>query len=134
MYTDQRARAEELLNAEDPPMPATRIGAIVRREFHTAGPTDRQIRNWIRDGAIALQAESAPWTAVHAERPEDISLVLEVVRHFRHPTWWITVAQARWIVRLRRAYPDMDPVQVMDLARRAVRTDALAFTRELASL
>lgn len=130
-YPAQRERAQEILNESEPPPRASVIAARLRREFG-AGPDERQVRNWIRDGAIAIEAESAPWTVAHADRPEDIPLVLEVARAFRHPTWWITVAQARWIVRLRRAYPDMDVVEVMDLARHAVREDGLAFTKRLA--
>ena len=132
-YADQRARAQELLNAEDPPMPAARIARILEREFKT-GPTDRQVRNWIADGSILVEPESAPWTVALAERPEDIALVLEVIRAFPHPTLWITVAQARWIVRLRRAYPEMDAIQALDLARDALKEDGLAFTKRLAAL
>lgn len=133
-YAAQRDRAQELLNAEDPPMPAARIGVIVRREFRTEGPTDRQIRNWIRDGVIVIESESAPWTVAHAERPEDIPLVLEVARVFHHPTWWITVAQGRWIARLRRAYPGMEPDEALDLARHAIREDGLTFAKRLANV
>ena len=42
------------------------------------GPTDRQVRNWIRDGSIGIEPEQGPWTIHHAERPEDIPLVLDV--------------------------------------------------------
>ena len=131
-YGPQRARAQELLNAEDPAMPAARIGSIVRREFRSEGPTDRQVRNWVRDGSIHLEPESGPWTIGHAERPEDIPLVLQVVQMFHHPTWWITVAQGRWIARLRRAYPAMEPDEALDLARHAIREDGLTFTKRLA--
>lgn len=130
-YVDQRARAQELLNAEDPPMPASRIAAIVQREFRSEGPGERQVRNWIRDGAIRLEPDSAPWTVANAEQPEDIRLVLEVVGTFRHPTWWVTVAQGRWIARLRRAYPTIEPDEALELARRAIREDALTFTKGL---
>lgn len=129
-YVAQRARAQELLNAEDPPMPAARIARIIDREFGT-GPTDRQVRNWISDGSIVVEPASAPWTVDHAERPEDIPLVLEVIRAFPHPTLWVTVAQARWVVRLRRAYPEMDAVQAFDLARHALREPNLDFTVRL---
>lgn len=115
-------------------MPVARIGSIIRREFRSEGPTDRQVRNWVADGSIVVEPESAPWTVTHAERPEDIPLVLDVIRTFPHPTLWITVAQARWIVRLRRAYPEMDAIQALDLARRAVTEDELAFTKRLAAL
>lgn len=133
-YLAQRARAQVLLNAEDPPMPAARIGAIVRREFRSDGPSDRQVRNWINDGVIVVEPESAPWTVDHAEQPGDIPLVLDVIRTYRHPVVWVTVAQARWIVRLRRAYPAMDAIQALDLARHALAEDGLAFTRRLANL
>ena len=132
-YADQQARAQELLNAEDPPMAAARMARIIDREFGT-GPTDRQIRNWIRDGTLRVEPESAPWTVAHAERPEDIPLVLEVIRVYPHPTLWVTVAQARWIVRLRRAYPEMDAIQALDLARLAIREDGLTFTKRLSRL
>lgn len=132
-YADQRSRAQELLNATDPPMPAAQIARIIEREFRV-GPTDRQVRNWIADGSIKVEPDSAPWTVTHAERPEDIPLVVEVVRAYAHPTLWVTVAQARWIVRLRRAYPEMDAVQALDLARHALVEDGLAFTRRLANL
>ncbi len=133
-YADQRARAHELLNVEDPPMPASRIAAIVQREFRSDGPGARQVRNWIRDGSIAIEPEAGPWTIAHAERPEDIPLVLDVVAHFRHPTWWITVAQGRWIARLRRAYPELGADEALELARRAIREDGLSFTKHLAVL
>lgn len=129
-YAAQRVRAQELLNAEDPPMAASRIAAVIAREFR-AGPTDRQVRNWIRDGVIVIEPDSAPWTVAHAERPEDIPLVLDVVAVFRHPTWWITVAQGRWVARLRRAYPSLPAVEIMELAREAVSADSLAFTKRL---
>ena len=132
-YADQRARAQELLNAEDPPMPAAQIARIIEREFRT-GPTERQVRNWIADGSIVVEPDSAPWTVAHAERPEDIPLVLDVIRAYPHPTLGVTVAQARWIVRLRRAYPAMNPVQALDLARHALTEDGRAFTRRLAAL
>lgn len=132
-YAEQRARAQELLNAEDPPMTASMIARILDREFGT-GPTDRQVRNWIIDGSITVEPESAPWTVAHAERPEDIPLVLDVVRAFPHPTLWVTVAQARWIIRLRRAYPDMDAIQALDLARHALTEDGLTFTKRLSAL
>jgi integrase len=85
------------------------------------------VRNWIKAGAILLEADSAPWTVAAAERPEDIPLVLEVVNLYRHPTWWITVATGRWIARLRRAFPGLQAIHILDLARRAVRDDALTF-------
>lgn len=129
-YAAQRDRAQELLNAEDPPMPASRIAAVIAREFR-AGPTDRQVRNWIRDGVIAIEPDSAPWTVAHAERPEDIPLVLEVAAAFPHPTWWLTVAQGRWVARLRRAFPSLEPIEAMELAREAVSADDLAFTKRL---
>lgn len=132
-YADERTRAQELLNAQEPPMSAAQIAAILAREFG-AGPTDRQVRNWIRDRQITIEPESGPWTIAHAERPEDIPLVLDVVAHFRHPTWWITVAQGRWIARLRRAYPELGADEALDLARRAIREDGLSFTKHLATL
>lgn len=132
-YSDQRTRAQELLNAEDPPMAAAHIARVIDREFKMVGPGERQIRNWIRDGVIYVEPESGPWTVAHADRPEDIPLVLGVVNHFRHPTWWITVAQGRWIARLMRAYPDMAAEVALGLAREAVKGDGLAFTKRLAN-
>lgn len=129
-YAEQRTRAQELLNAEDPPMAASAIARVLEREFGS-GPTDRQVRNWINEGQIVVEPESAPWTVAHAEQPEDIPFVVDVIRAFPHPTLWITVAQARWVIRLRRAYPEMDAVQALDLARHALREDAQAFTKRL---
>lgn len=133
-YVDQRVRAQELLNAEDPPMPASRIATIIQREFKSDGPGERQIRNWIRDGVIGLEPDAAPWTIAHAERPEDIPIVLEVIGKFHHPIWWPTAAQGRWMARLSRAFPAMDHVMVFEFARKAVRTEPLVFTKELLEL
>jgi hypothetical protein len=38
----------------------------------------------------------------------------------------------QWVARLRRAFPDVEPVHVLDLARRAANEEPLAFTRRLA--
>lgn len=127
-YEAQRIRAHELLNAG--PMTAAEMARVIVDEFG-AGPGERQIRNWIKAGVIHLEPDSAPWTVAHAERPEDIPLVLDVVAVFRHPTWWITVAQGRWVARLRRAYPSLPAVEIMELAREAVSADSLAFTKRL---
>ena len=127
-YEPQRARAHELLNAG--PMTAAEMARVLAGEFEGVGPGERQVRNWIRDGVIFHEPESAPWTIAHAERPEDIPLVLEVMAVFRHPTWWLTVAQGRWVARLRRAVPSLEPIEALDLARKAV-TDPLAVTKAL---
>jgi len=129
-YPKQRDRAQELLNSTNPPMGAAEIADRLAQQFQEH-PGERQIRNWIKDGVIYVEPDSAPWTIAHAERPEDIPLVFEVVNSFRHPTWWISVATGRWIARLRRAYPGLEPVHVLDLAQRASREDALTFTKYL---
>lgn len=133
-FEDQRQRAEELLNAVHPPMAASEIARVLAREGDEVSPGERTIRNWIASGRIQITPDSAPWTVHHAERPEDIALVLEVVEQFAHPTWWITVAQGRWIAKLRRAFPTLEPTTVLDLARLAVREDGLAFTKRLANI
>jgi hypothetical protein len=133
-YPEHRARAQELLNQTDPPPPASAIARQVQREFKSQGPTERQVRNWIRDGEIVVEPESAPWTIAAVERPEDIPLVLEALSLFRHPTdkWWPTVARGRWIARLMRA--NLDPMVAFTFAGYAAREDALTFTRRLADL
>ncbi len=127
-YDAQRARAQELVNAG--PMSAAEMSRVIADEFDGVGPGERQIRNWIRDGVIFHEPDSAPWTIAHAERPEDIPLVLEVAAAFRHPTWWLTAAQGRWVARLRRAYPSLDPPETLELARKAI-ADPLAATKSL---
>jgi len=132
-YPKQRDRAQELLNSTVPPMGAADIADRLSQQFEEH-PGERQIRNWIKDGVIYVEPDSAPWTILHAEQPEDIALVLEVVNRFRHPTWWITIATGRWIARLRRAVPGLDLHDYLWLAERAVRLGPLEFTKKLADL
>lgn len=129
-FEEARLRAQELLNSVPAGMSAAEIARRLAGEIEDP-PGERTVRNWIASGRIRIESGFAPWTVNHAERPEDIPLVLEVMEAHRHPTWWLTAEQGRWVARLRRAFPAMNHVTVLDLARKAVTMDELAFTKLL---
>ena len=135
-------RAQELLS-EDP----TPTGAVIADKLAAAFdecPSERTVNDWIARGVIAPRDEDAAWRLTDSA-PEDISLVLGIARalieasadeHWRarHPAW-PTRAVAEWIVRLRRAYPELkDSVRTYELAYLARHSDGrwieatLAFT------
>jgi hypothetical protein len=94
-------------------------------------PSEKTVRDWVASGRLERHEHLQPWTLADAERPEDIPLVLECVNVF-HRRLWPTVVTGQWIARLRRAYPDLLPMDAHDLARRAAWEDPLTFARYLA--
>src|SRR5436190_677913 len=129
-YRDQQERAQELLNATDPPPNAAAIRRILEREYELVPvPDERTIRNWIHDGAISIEPDYSPWTYLDAQEPEDIRLVLDVVDQVvldvvdQFNPWWPTVAQGRWIARLCRAYPAIVPGLAYQLIQLRSTTD-----------
>jgi hypothetical protein len=111
-------RAQELLN-EMPTPTGAYIATQLEQEFggHQA-PSERTVNDWINRGLIALVDEDGPWD-LHDAEPEDVPHVLEVARFLtsfanepddRYMPKWPTRAVAREVVRIRRAYPDLDDV------------------------
>jgi hypothetical protein len=107
-------------------------------------PSERSVSDWIGRGVIAIDDGDGPWSLLDSA-PEDIPLVLDVARAMieasadkrfraRHSNW-PTRKVAEWVVRLRRAFPDLkDPVRTYELAYLARHSDGrwiqatLAFT------
>jgi len=130
-----RDRAQELYNVDPEPTWAA-IVSDLGAEFPDKPVSARAIAQWAAKGWIVKSAPDAPWSISDAEAPEDIPLVLEVVRSQIEDPWpmpWPTKAVAKWIVRIRRAYPDMgDLVYVNYLARLARQGEETRVARFLA--
>ena len=75
---------------------------------------ERVLRAYVRPD------DSGQWSIEYG-RPEDVPLVLDTVRPFLEGAdyataeWphWPTRAVARWVVRLRRGYPEIDDVRLV---------------------
>jgi hypothetical protein len=129
-----RDRAQELYNVDPEPTWAA-IAADLNAEFPDKAPSARAIAQWAAKGWIVKSAPDARWSISDADAPEDIPLVLDVIRSQIEDPWptpWPTKAVAKWIVRIRRAYPDLDDlVRVNYLARLARQGEEARVTRFL---
>jgi hypothetical protein len=99
---------------------ANRLEREFAAEPHSlkAGPTAKAIGEWIKNGWIAVTDVDAAWTLFDSQ-PEDAPRVLEVVRELGLREW-PSKRTAEWIVRLRRAFPDLRPSDAHYIARYAV--------------
>jgi hypothetical protein len=80
-------------------------------------PTVRTIQNLVR--GLVSAAPNEPWS-FSADRPEDGRLVLDLLGELWDAGVWpksVTVEEARYIVRLRRAFQDLPAVRTLALAR-----------------
>ena len=126
---DLVASAQRLLNSDTPPPSAGWIAEHLEelyRESGVATPTDRTIRNWIKDGRITVEPGDGPWSMeTPGVTPEDAGLVLEVVgvlvdaqaslrlqfpeaakvAEERKRLHLPTVREGRYIARIRRSFP-----------------------------
>jgi hypothetical protein len=119
--------AQAMLN-EQPAPSAAEIADRLEIAFPSESvPRERSVSDWIARGVIVPDDQDGPWHLTDATA-EDIPLVLGVARAMieasadpkwkaRHSTW-PTKAVAEWIIRLRRAYPEL---------KSSVRTYQLAY-------
>jgi hypothetical protein len=103
-------RAEALLNSPAGRPTATQIATHLAEEFPDV-PQPGAIREWIEKGIIKYEP-TEPWTFVDSD-PDDAALILPALRAWIE---WsqgrygpISKPQAEWIVRIRRAAPDIPP-------------------------
>ena len=133
---DVYERAEELLNGI-PPLSAPAIARRLEDELEEATPSGKTIGDWIRSGVIGQSDAAKPWSVADAA-PEDARGVLEVIRHLMElhadpgspavrlrldrnlvaPFRWPTRAHGRWIVRIRRGFPESTDLGLVALLAR----------------
>jgi hypothetical protein len=108
--------AEELLSSGPPvPTPAQIWHELVAELGEDEAPSERTIRDWIRKGTIVRRTDV--WTVTDGSA-DDLPLVLPVLalllehRGGSH----LYADTARWIARLRRAFPDLAPADVLSIA------------------
>lgn len=121
--------AEAVYN-ESPEPSHAEIARRLDAEFPEKAVSAVAIGDWIRKGLIRKDPDSAPWSMETAE-PTDLELVNEITRYrarlhagdpltvtaaalgierpFRKPTR----GQARWVVRIRRAYPELSDLELI---------------------
>lgn len=121
-------RAQDLYNARPTPAPG-RLAEQLSREQAELGetPSESTIRDWIKNGWITLDPEDAPWSMTQSQG-EDAALILDVIRALisesgqpfswpRRPSRQV----ASWIVRIRRAYPDITDMRAVYFAATLAR-------------
>jgi hypothetical protein len=80
-------------------------------------PGERTIQNLVR-GLLGQAGD--PWSFSTTDHPEDAGLVLRVLGELWDTGVWpraLTVDEAEYIVRLRRAVPDLPAIRALALAR-----------------
>jgi hypothetical protein len=118
------ARASEMLSEVPRPSYET-IAKRLEVEYKDepkGTPTSKTVGEWARHGWIAATDDDAAWT-VEVGEPEDVAAVLSVVRWVGFDQW-PTQRRARWIARLRRAYPELGEADAYFLSGHAARTYA----------
>lgn len=112
--------AQRLYNRH--PRPGWRAMADELGRDREDAPSESALRAWASKGVITEDDEDAPWQLGEMS-PEDEALLLpflwdEVVTaiHFDHqpPRVVLPLRSARWIVRLRRMAPELDPEASQD--------------------
>jgi hypothetical protein len=106
-------RAQEIYNERPTPSAAELADRLSREQDDLdKTPEETTLRDWIAKRWITIDENDGPWS-MEMSPPEDARLVLEVVRlliedpaprRSRRPSREV----ARWIARIRRAYPDLD--------------------------
>lgn len=87
----------------------------LKERFRKRAPTLRTVERWVK--VFAPPDPSGAWRFADAD-PQDAALVLPVLPDLRVPgVRPLTEEEASWIVRLRRAVPQMPPVVVRAMAR-----------------
>lgn len=101
------------------PMIAGEINAMVPE-------VDDQIsERTILDVMHEVSPQPGKWWRLADSDPEDAPLVFEVMaaraRESEGRKWWVSQAEAAWVIRVRRARPDLSPSDAYRLARLYVR-------------
>jgi hypothetical protein len=77
-------------------------------EFKGRVPSERTIRRWLKSH---VRRSGDRWSFADAENPSDGRLVLDVLGHVIDASngriEYLTKDEAHWIIRVRRAYPEM---------------------------
>lgn len=86
-------------------------------EFPDTAPSERTVRDIVKE--LSPPDASDPWSPSPDADPEEASLVLEAkVAYLEHGAgeWSITIHHAKWLIWLRKGWPDLNPYTAFLLA------------------